>query len=186
MKEELRPKIFGSENRAVAMVTTGEATFRLISDSAGNLLYLGKAIQGSAENRSRWQLQKLTYDAGNNLISVLWPMNSGGAYSTDYEFIWDGGATTAITGISQADPGVVTMASSPFSNGDIVIIEGVVGMTEVNYDFTASKIYIVASDTATTFALTDLDGNNIDTTGFTAWSSGGTVRLFSALNYTFG
>lgn len=186
MKEELRPKIFGSENRTIPMVTTGEATFRLISDSSGNLLYVGKAVQGSPEDRSRWQLQKLLYDSNNNLISVLWPRNSGNAFSTDFEFIWDGGATTAITGISQANPGVVTMASSPFSNGDIVIIEGVVGMTEVNYDFTASTIYIVASDAATTFALTDLDGNNVDTTGFTAWSSGGTVRLFSALNYTFG
>lgn len=186
MREELRPKKFGSENRAFAMVTDGEATFRLISDSSGNILYVGKAIQGSAEDRSRWQIQQLNYDANNNLISVLWPQNNLNAASTDFEFIWDGETTTAVTGLSQANPAVCTMASNPFVNGDKVVFASVGGMTEVNYDDTASTIYVVASAGATTFALTDLDGNNINSSGYTAYTSGGTVRKLSAVNYTFG
>ena len=79
-----------------------------------------------------------------------------------------------ITGITQANPGVVTSSSHGYNNGDWVYISGVVGMTEVNLDF-----YIVAGKTTNTFQLTDIDGNNVDTSGFTAYSSGGTAeRVF--------
>ena len=79
-----------------------------------------------------------------------------------------------ITGITQANPGVVTSSSHGYNNGDWVYISGVVGMTEVNQDF-----YIVAGKTTNTFQLTDIDGNNINTSGFTAYSSGGTAeRVF--------
>ena len=79
-----------------------------------------------------------------------------------------------ITGITQANPGVVTSSSHGYNNGDWVYISGVVGMTEVNLDF-----YIVAGKTTNTFHLTDIDGNNVDTSGFTAYSSGGTAeRVF--------
>ena len=75
-------------------------------------------------------------------------------------------------GITQANPGVVTAASHGYSNGDDVIITGVVGMTEVN-----GKTYRVANATANTFALTDpANGNNVDTSGYTAYASGGSVK----------
>lgn len=73
-----------------------------------------------------------------------------------------------ITGITQADPGVVTATGHSLSDGDIALIETVVGMTEVN-----GQPYIVANSTANTFELTDLDGNNVDTSGYTAYSSAG-------------
>ncbi len=73
-----------------------------------------------------------------------------------------------ITNITQANPGVVTSSSHGYSDGDIVVIEEVVGMVEVN-----SQPYIVANKIANTFELTDLAGNNVDTSGFTAYSSVG-------------
>jgi len=83
-------------------------------------------------------------------------------------------ANLAITGITQADPGVVTVTSAAsLSNGQKVQINYVTGMTEVN-----GQQYLVANVTATTFELTDLDGNNVDTTGFTAYTSGGQVATF--------
>jgi len=75
-----------------------------------------------------------------------------------------------ITGATQANPVVITIAGHPFSNGDEVFISGVVGMTELN-----SKFFLVANAGANTFELTDVDGNNIDSTGFTAYSSAGTA-----------
>lgn len=75
-----------------------------------------------------------------------------------------------ITGITQANPGVVTITGHGYSNGDHVYIESVGGMTEVN---DSNIPYIVANKTANTFELTDYDGNNVNTTGFTAYSSGG-------------
>lgn len=72
-----------------------------------------------------------------------------------------------ITGITQASPGVVTVASTAsLTNGQLVYISGVVGMTEVN-----DNIYTVANKTLTTFEL-----SGVDTTGFTAYTSDGTAQ----------
>jgi hypothetical protein len=79
-------------------------------------------------------------------------------------------ANKTITGITQANPAVVTSASHGFSNGDEVYISGVVGMTQVN-----GLKFIVAGATANTFQLT-----GINSTGYTAYSSGGTAaRVFT-------
>jgi hypothetical protein len=81
-------------------------------------------------------------------------------------------ATVAITDITQADPAVVTTGvAHGYSDGDTVIINDVVGMTEVN-----GKRYIIANSTGTTFELTDIDGVDVDSTAFTAYGSAGTVE----------
>lgn len=79
-----------------------------------------------------------------------------------------GGSGDTITGITQADPGVVTAVGHSFEDGDIVVIEEVDGMVEVN-----SQPYIVANKAANTFELTDLNGVDVDTSGFTAYSANG-------------
>lgn len=185
MREQNRPYKFGEQNRHILVATNGELSVRLVNDASGNPIWVGKAAVGALEALVKWQIAKLVYDANGNLISVTWPQDTSGHASEDYEFTWDGEATTAITGISQANPGVVTMAANPFSNGDIVIIEGVVGMTEVNYNETTANMFIVASATGATFELTDLDGTNVDTSGYTGYSSAGTVNAVSFANYTF-
>lgn len=73
-----------------------------------------------------------------------------------------------ISGITQANPAVVTANSHGFSNGDRIYIETVVGMTGVN-----GGVFIVGGATTNTFHLTDEDGNQIDTTSYSAYSSGG-------------
>lgn len=79
-----------------------------------------------------------------------------------------------ITGATAANPVVVTYAGSDtYANGDDVIISGVVGMTQLN-----GRRFRVANVNAgaNTFELTDLAGNNIDGSAYTAWSSGGTIE----------
>jgi hypothetical protein len=73
-----------------------------------------------------------------------------------------------ITGITQANPAVVTASSHGYENGDEVVITGVSGMTEVN-----GKRFLVADKTTNTFELQDKDAVDINSTGFTAYSSGG-------------
>jgi hypothetical protein len=78
-------------------------------------------------------------------------------------------AAQAITGITQANPAVVTyVGADTFSNGDSVWIDNVVGMTEVN-----GQEYVVAgvNTAANTFQL-----QGINSTGFGAYTSGGTVE----------
>lgn len=76
-----------------------------------------------------------------------------------------------ITGITQADPGVVTATAHGYIEGDEIQIDNVVGMTEVN-----GLRFFVANPLANTFELTTQAGDNVDTTGFTAYSSGGIAR----------
>ena len=84
-----------------------------------------------------------------------------------------------ITGITQANPAVVTTSGSHgLSNGDQVYITEVVGMTEIN---DSMLYYTVANVTATTFEVQDRDGNNIDSSAFTAYSSGGVINKIFTL-----
>ncbi|MBF0589012.1 MAG: hypothetical protein HQL53_07795 [Magnetococcales bacterium] len=86
----------------------------------------------------------------------------------------DGGpvleANQSITGITQASPGVVTIAGHGFVNGDWVWVDSVAGMTEMNGYYRK-----VANVSSNTFTLTDLDDNAIDTSNYSAYSSGGTA-----------
>jgi len=78
---------------------------------------------------------------------------------------------TAITAITNADPCEVTLAGHPFGLTSEVYIDGVVGMEQLN-----GRKFIVGNKTATTFTLQDLDGNNIDSTDYGVYSSGGTSK----------
>ena len=84
-----------------------------------------------------------------------------------------------ISGITQANPGVVTTSSSHgYENGDHVYITEVSGMTEVN---SLTIPYVVSNKTATTFELQDLEGNNIDTSSYTSYTSGGVCNRIYTL-----
>ena len=89
-------------------------------------------------------------------------------------------ANKTITGITQANPGVVTSSSHGFANGDTVVISGVVGMTQVN-----GKRFKVANVATNTFELQDIDGNNVNTSSYTAYSSGGIANRVYTLTTTY-
>ena len=78
----------------------------------------------------------------------------------------------AITGITKANPVVVTATAHGLSNGDRIDISDVVGMTELN-----GNRYKIANKTDNTFELIDYDDEtNVDGTAFTTYTSGGYVR----------
>lgn len=83
------------------------------------------------------------------------------------------GAGVAITGITKADPAVVTAPAHGYSNGDIVNINGVAGMTEVN-----DKIFTVRNVTLNTFEL-----EAYDSSANTAYSAGGQVQKYATFSY---
>lgn len=81
-----------------------------------------------------------------------------------------------ITGATRANPVVITAVAHGFSNGDKVDIRNVVGMTDINF-----RRFIVSNKTADTFEIKDNDtGINVDGTAYTAYSSGGEVRLVTS------
>tara|TARA_R110000851_G_scaffold174949_2_gene321168 strand:+ start:5783 stop:8815 length:3033 start_codon:yes stop_codon:yes gene_type:complete len=84
--------------------------------------------------------------------------------------ILDSSAVRTITGISTADPAVVTSNAHGLSNGDEVYISDVVGMAEVN-----GGSYLVANATTNTFELTSLKGVAVDAVLYSTYTSGGTA-----------
>ena len=86
-------------------------------------------------------------------------------------------STATITNVTAASPAVVSSALHGYSDGDEVVISGVVGMTELN-----GRHFIVANSAANSYELTDqVDGTNVDTSGFTAYTSGGTTQTVFSL-----
>lgn len=85
---------------------------------------------------------------------------------------------TQISSITQASPGVFTVPidltgfplSAPYN---IVAIDGIEGMTELNNRY--FKMVDIVTGASSTFTLTDLDGNPIDTTLYTPFVSGGSI-----------
>jgi len=76
----------------------------------------------------------------------------------------------AITGATQADPCVLT-CSAQFPTGTIILIENVVGMTDLNNN----NYYVISSDPTTVTI-------NVDSTGFGEYVSGGIATAVSPVN----
>jgi len=76
-----------------------------------------------------------------------------------------GSINKAITGITAANPAVVTAVGHGFATGNLISINGVVGMTEVN-----GRSFTITALTVDTFEL-----NGEDATAHTPYTSGGTA-----------
>lgn len=134
---------------------------------------------GGISNRAGTRYINRAKYADRNTRLIKFEFSTEQAYALEFgdnymRVLKDGGQVldTAqnITAITQANPGVITINSHPFSDGEWVFVADIVGMTDLNGDF-----YLVANSTANTFSLQDLDGNDIDTSSFDAYSSAGTV-----------
>lgn len=107
--------------------------------------------------------QGLALEFGNQYMRVV----SNGAFVTE--------TATNISGITRANPGVITDNAHGYSNGDWVYLFGIGGMTQLN-----GQTLVVAGKTTNTYTLTDVYGNAIDTTAFSAYTAGGTAsRIFT-------
>jgi nucleoside phosphorylase len=84
---------------------------------------------------------------------------------TQFSVVTGWGTGSAITGITNANPAVVSRTAHGLVDGDIVKHAGIVGMEELN-----DRICVVDMLTADTYALRDVDATN-----YGAYVSGGTV-----------
>jgi hypothetical protein len=77
-----------------------------------------------------------------------------------------------VTGITKANPPVITAVAHGLVDGDQIKIDNVAGMTQLN-----GNSYLVAgSDAANTFHLHTLAGANVDASAYSTYISGGEVR----------
>lgn len=81
--------------------------------------------------------------------------------------------TDPITAVTKANPAVVTEVGHGRADGDVVTINGVVGMVELN-----GGVYIIDVLTADTYALV-----GVDSTGYATYASGGEVNGATFSNF---
>jgi hypothetical protein len=101
----------------------------------------------------------------NRLADDNWTLTDIDYSSSVTAPAFSGATVKVITGISQANPAVVTAVGHGFVTGNLTTIENVVGMVEVNDRL--FRITVVDADHI------ELDGE--DSTGHTAYTSGGTA-----------
>jgi hypothetical protein len=145
---------------------------------------------GSAARRSGTQFVAEVKDSAAKTRLIPFEFSTTQTYMLEFgnqyiRFYRNNGAIlesdVTISGATQADPVVITATAHGYSNDDEIEISGVVGMTELN-----GKRYRVANKTTNTFEITDIDGNNIDGTGFTAYTSGGTANRVYEISTPYG
>lgn len=93
-------------------------------------------------------------------------------YDTAEESLRGIGSSWTISAATKANPVVITATSHGISEGNEFHIDSVVGMTELNGQrFKANNV------TTHTIELTDSQGQNVDGTGYTTYSSAGSAYL---------
>lgn len=132
----------------------------------------------SRTDHDNWTLEEINFEPNQGFPTAVAVSAQGSTGSTVYRYrvtaiSADTGeeslvgisSTSSITGATQANPVEITCSSHPFSTGDEVHIDSIVGMTELN-----GRRFIVTDTGTNTFTLDGEDG-----TGHTAYSSGGTA-----------
>ncbi len=134
---------------------------------------------GGASTRAGTAFVGEVIDAAKRSRLIPFAFNTQQTYVLEFSdqkmrVVKDGGyvleAGFTVTGITQGNPGVVT-TSAPhgYANGDVVWLTDVAGMVEIN-----RRRATVSVLGGSTFAV------GLDTSGFGAWTSGGTVaRLYT-------
>ena len=159
---EISPKLFG------------QVDFKKYNNAVETMENMTVFPQGGAERRYGSRFVCEVKNSANTTRLVPFEFNIEQSYILEFgdqyiRFYKDNGqiteATKTITGITKANPAVVTAASHGYSNGDHVWINDVVGMTEVN-----ARRYTVANKTTNTFELSGIDSSN-----YTTYTSGGTA-----------
>lgn len=163
-----------------------------VSDAAGSAAIVESAAAIPSADGTRdelWVLVKRYVDgAVVRHIEYLMPIFDDATEAKDAFFV-DCGLTydspKTITGITRANPAVVTSNTHGFDNGDKLLLSDILGLTMDEGDDTSALNGIsvkVKNKTANTFEITDLDGNNIDTSAFfSAYVSGGEAREFISI-----
>lgn len=142
------------------------------------------SIQGGLMRRPGTKFVAEVNDSSKSTRLIPFEFSTTQAYMLEFgdeyiRFYKDNGiiteATKNITGITAANPAVVTSNAHGYSNGDEVYIASVAGMTQLN-----GRWFKVANVAANTYELKYKDGTNVNSTGFTAYSSGGTsARVYT-------
>ncbi|CAN5386168.1 ubiquitin-activating E1 FCCH domain-containing protein [soil metagenome] len=168
-----------SKNIEVGLVLdiTGSMAGQRVADLKTAATQLVDIIVKDVQSPYYTRMAIVPYSIGVNLGSYA--NAARGTPSTSVNIIgasWASGVGKIVTGISKANPAVVTSVAHGLATGDSVFITGITAsgsgtkMSTLNDGY-----YKVTKVNANTFSLQTLTGTNINTSGYASWSSGGTV-----------
>jgi hypothetical protein len=147
---------FPKGNNNNALKDTNDTAVVWESDGYPNCGKTGSAGYGGGAGNV---FAKSTHNGQNcgvaDLNGNMWEVSIGMTCITDAK---------TITGASRANPCQITIVGHGYTNGDVVMITSVGGMTQLN-----DKMYTITVTGANTFTL-----NGVNSTGYTAYTSGGT------------
>lgn len=158
----------------ISPATFARIELEKFSSAAKTLNNFFVRAEGGISNRAGFEFIKEVKDSNDTVRLIPFEFNEEQTYVLEFGDLYmrvyqDAGVVLEtginITGATQANPIVITVASHTYSNGDQVYISDVGGMTALN-----GKFYTVGNVTGTTFWLTGVDG-----TGYDAYTSGGTT-----------
>ncbi len=173
---EISPSLFGRLDLSKIMngLSVGRNVFisyRGGASSRAGTALVGKSLQPASENSIPPRIIRFKFN-----INQTYVLEFGDGYM---RVAINGGyvleASKVITGATQANPCQITSAGHGFANGDWVYIADVAGMTRLN-----GRTFIIGNVTANTFTLFDLFGDPVNSFGYGAYVSGGTVaRIYT-------
>jgi hypothetical protein len=173
-KGEIAPSLYGRVDLAAYSIGAKFIENFLITRSGGLVNTPGSEFIGEVKDSS--QRTRLIPFSFNTTQTYM--LEFGNLYM---RVIKDGGYVTEtaqnITGVTNANPGVLTYSGADPANGDWFYLSGIVGMTQLN-----GKIVKVAAVNAgaNTYQLQEVDGTPINTTSFGTYTSGGTMaRIYT-------
>ena len=152
----------------------GQVDFKKYNNGVEELQNMTVFPQGGATRRYGSRFVAEVKDSSKSTRLIPFEFNITQAYQLEFgdqyiRFYKDNGqitnASQNITGITKANPAVVTVASHGYTNGTDVWINSVGGMTEVN-----GRRYTIANATTNTFEL-----SGVNSTNYTTYTSGGTA-----------
>lgn len=164
---ELSPSLYGRVDLAkyhsgVALARNFYVDYRGGLSNRPGTKFVGQCKDSSTPNR----LIQFQFSTTQTYVLVFG--NGSLRFVRNGAYVLEG--ATAISGLTQASPGVVTDTAHGYSNGDLVYLSGIGGMVQMNGRFAT-----VANATANTYTLVDMFGVPINTTGYGAYTSGGTA-----------
>jgi hypothetical protein len=166
---EISPALFGHADLARFRVAASTMRNFFVGFQGGALSRAGTALVGFSKQTGRSypprllpfqfsNTQGLVLEFGNSYMRVIYQ----GAFVLE--------SPVNITGASQANPCVLSLASFSYSAGDWLYVSGVGGMTQLNGNY-----YVIGSTGIGSVTLQDVFGNAVNSSSFGAYTSGGTV-----------
>lgn len=131
-----------------------------------NLTYYGFAKIGTLDATAGWMLQRAKISGLETRFEFAGPKNGN---------VWNAASVLNITGATNANPCVLTVASTAsLTTGKQAVIYGVGGMTQIN-----NLQFAITVINATTFSIP------VDSTAYGVYTSGGSVLQADFMQSTY-